>query len=38
MGRDRNRSIMPVARSSAMATPVWEAPNPMASTKMPGSR
>ena len=38
MGRDRNRSIMPVVRSSAMATPVWEAPNPMASTTMPGSR
>ena len=38
MGRDRNRSIIPVVRSSAMATPVWEAPNPIASTKMPGSR
>ncbi len=38
IGRERNRSIMPVDRSSAMATPVWEAPNPMASTKMPGSR
>ena len=29
---------MPVVRSSAMATPVWEAPKPIASTKMPGSR
>ena len=38
MGRDRNRPIMPLARSSAMATPVWEAPNPMASTTIPGSR
>jgi hypothetical protein len=35
-GSARNRSIMPVARSSAMATPVWEAPNAMASTQMPG--
>ena len=31
IGKERNRSIMPVARSSAMATPVCDAPNPMAS-------
>jgi hypothetical protein len=38
MGRARNRSIIPVARSSAMATPVWEAPKAIESTKIPGSR
>lgn len=38
IGRARKRSIIPLARSSAMATPVWEGPNAIASTKMPGSR
>ena len=38
MGSDRNLSIIPVARSSATATPVWEAPKPVASTTTPGSR
>lgn len=37
MGRERNQPIMPVVRSSAMATLVWEAPNPITSAKMPGS-
>jgi hypothetical protein len=38
MGSDRNLSIIPVARTSATATPVWEAPEPIASTTTPGSR
>ncbi|GFJ81885.1 hypothetical protein Phou_060650 [Phytohabitans houttuyneae] len=37
-GSARNRSIMPVARSSATATAVCEAPNAIASTHTPGSR
>jgi len=38
IGRARNRSSMPVVRSSATATPVCEAPNARVSTKMPGNR
>jgi hypothetical protein len=34
--RARNWSVMPVAKSSASATPVCDAPNAMARTQMPG--
>ena len=38
MGRERNRSIMPLERSSASPTPVWVEPNTTVCTKMPGIR
>ncbi len=38
MGRERNRSIIPLLRSSASPTPVCVAPKAIVCTKMPGIR
>jgi isocitrate dehydrogenase (NAD+) len=38
MGSDRNRSIIPPARSSASPIPVWVEPNTVVCTKIPGIR
>jgi hypothetical protein len=38
IGKDRNRSIKPLFRSSARPTPVVSAPNTIVCTKTPGMR